>query len=147
MKSEFEFYNEKRKQIKIYVTEAELNQIKKNAKVCDQTVSAYVRESALNMCVVPIDLTIIREHTEQISAYQNVVNHLIYTIKRIGDYVPADLEFIFEKTSEILRIEKSLLEQYTRHVDTTEKTVSQTVRRAINERLKKNKKAAKKICE
>lgn len=122
-------------QLKIRLSESDYNQIQKNAKAFDQTVSAYIRQCALNTCIVPIDLSIITEHTEKISAYQNAVNHLIYTIRKTGNYTPPDLEYIFERTRDILKIEKRLLELYTLHVDTTEKTVRKAVRDIINSRF------------
>ena len=124
--------------IKIRVSEAEEKQIKRNAAACDQTVSAYVRESALNMCVVPIDLDIVTKNSEEIEAYRNTITQLVYTIKRTGNYAPADLEYILEKTNQLLKNQKSFLELYATHVEKDIKKVGTSVKNIVSRRLNKS---------
>lgn len=122
-------------QVKTYVTENELKQIKKNASACNKTVSAYVREVALNMCTIPIDYTVITEHTDELSAYRNAVNQLIYTIKKTGNYVPADLEYILAKTNEMLKSEKQFRQDFDALAEKTKKDTVKTVKNTVRNHL------------
>ncbi|MGI6270183.1 MAG: plasmid mobilization protein [Candidatus Howiella sp.] len=103
-------------QLKLLVNKQELEQIKKQC-CCGKTVSAYLRETALNMCVVHIDSTYITKHINEISAYRNAVNMLIFSIKQTRNYVPLDLEYIVEKTNQILKLEKEFLNIYQKSIE------------------------------
>lgn len=130
-------------EIRMRVSEEEYNLIKRNAAACDKTTVAYLRELGLNMCIVPMDLNIITEHTAVITSYRNAVNQLIFTIKKTGNYTPLDLEYILDKTRDILNSEKKLLELYNSHVEQVEKTIPETVTKIVNKNLKKKSKELK----
>ncbi|MBR5015129.1 MAG: hypothetical protein IKY16_11100, partial [Bacteroidales bacterium] len=93
-------------QIKIMVTPEEDAQIQKNAKACDKTVSAYVREMALDMCVYQYNYRAVQEHTAQLSLINKAVIQLLFTIRRLGSYAPADLEYMMNKVHEMQLLEK-----------------------------------------
>lgn len=131
-------------QVNFVVTRAELNQIKNNATACDKTVSAYIREVALNMCTIPIDHTIVTEHTEEIASSRNAINRLVYTIKKSGNYVPADLEFILQKVNEMLNSEKTFLNNYDSFIVAAKKELVRTVRKTVKEHLSPSTKSSKK---
>lgn len=123
-------------QIKLLVDEKEHQQINENAKACGKTTSAYVRESALNMCIVNIDNSCITEHTTEISALRNAINQLVFTIKRTGNYTPVDLEYILEKTNEMLNSEKEFLETYRTSVESEKKLIARTVRNIVKNHIR-----------
>lgn len=123
-------------QIKLLVNENELQQIKNNALACGKSVSAYIRETALNMCVLNIDDSCVTAHTNEISAYRNAVNQLVFTIKKTGNYTPVDLEYILEKTTEILKSEKIFLNNYSKAIESNKKLISRNVRGIVNKKLK-----------
>ena len=127
----------KSRQINFSVTDRDYQQIKNNARACDQTLNAYLRESALNMCVVPIDLEIIKQYKESIDSYRNAISQLIYTIKRTGQYVPADLEYILDNSKNILARHKELEQIYLAQVNRTEQQVEKTVRELVAKRIEK----------
>ena len=127
--------NERKVQVNFVVTESELKQIKKNASACDKTLSAYVREVALNMQTIPFDHSIVTLHSNEISAYRNAINTLVYTIKRTGTYTPADLEYILTKTKEILKSEKTFLQNYISFIEETKKLIVKTVRNIVQNHL------------
>lgn len=118
-------------QLLIRISEDELEQIKVNAEACGKTVSAYVREAAINMCVLSIDNAPVTKHTNEISSYRNAVNQLVFTIKKTGNYTPADLEYILEKTNEIVRSEKEFLNIYNLFIESTKKMIARSVRRIV----------------
>ena len=127
--------DDKSSQLLIRLPEKELQQIKKNAAVSNKTVSAYIRETALNMCVINIDNTCITEHTNEISSYRNAINQLIFTIKKTGNYTPVDLEYILEKTNDMLKSEKELLNVYKNSVESEKKLISRTVRNIVKKHI------------
>lgn len=132
------------KEIKMRLSEEEYNQIVKNAKACDKTTVAYLRELGLNMCIVPMDLSIVTEHTSVITSYRNAINQLLFTIKKTGNYTPADLEYILEKTRDLLKAENKFLELYELHLEQQiEKVIPETVTEIVNRNMKKISKTTK----
>lgn len=123
--------------LEIRLPENELEQIKKNAKACNKTVSAYIREVGLNMAIIQIDNTCITDHTHEITAYKNAIHSLIFTIRKTGNYTPVDLEYIFEKTNELLKTEKEFLQTYLSNIQSIHKQVGRTVRGIVNNKSKK----------
>ncbi len=124
------------RQIKIVVSNSEHEQIANNAISCGRTVSAYIREMALNMCILENDYTCVEQHTAEISAYRNAVTQLIFTIKMMGNYTPADLEYIVDKTNEILKSEKEFLRAFQNHIAREKKLIDRTVRKIVKEKYK-----------
>lgn len=88
-------------QIKLVVNDDKQARIKQNAKVYRKTVSAYIREVSLNMCVLAYDLSIVDDHTRELTLIRKAIYQLAYTIGRNQDYVPDDLEYILSKMKEI----------------------------------------------
>lgn len=123
----------------IRLPEEELEQIRKNAEACNKTVSGYIREVALNMCVLSSDNENVIKHTNEISAYRNSVNQLIFTIKKTGNYTPVDLEYILDKTIEILKSEKEFLRTFNKFVESEKKIISRNVKNIVKEQLAKKK--------
>lgn len=126
-------------QIKLVVNKKEHEQIKSNAKACGKTVSAYIREIALNMLILDIDTSCITKHTSEISSYRNAITQLIFTIKRTGNYTPADLEYIVKNTSEILKSEKEFLNTYKNSIESEKKLIARTIRQMVKKNTHKEK--------
>lgn len=127
-----------RKQLSIPVPQKEYEQIKRNAQACNQSVSAYLRQNALEMKVVEPDLSIISEHTAETHEHRMAVMQLIYTIKQRGSYTPADLEYILEKTRTILNSHKKFLLQCEKHFAQDRKRVENEVRDNVTKRIQQN---------
>ena len=126
-------------QIKLVVTEDEQEKIKTNAKACDKTVSAYIRETALNMCVMMTDYSVVTDHTAELSAYRNAINQLIFTIRKTGSYVPVDIEYILEKTNLMFKSEVKFLNMFSQSVTDNKKTIEKEVRKTVKQHLAKKK--------
>lgn len=124
-------------QLKIRISEDELERIQNNARACDKTVSAYIREMALNMCVLIPDYKVITDHTAQISAYRNAINQLIYTIKKTEDYVPVDIEYILEKTNLMFKSENEFLNLISESINNNRKIIPKEVRKIVNKKITK----------
>lgn len=92
-------------QLNIRLTESQMEIIRCNARACDMTVSAFVMEVAQNFIVLNCDYDQISDHSKEISSLRNVINRLVYTVVKTGEYVPADLEYILNKMNEIAKSE------------------------------------------
>lgn len=126
-------------QIKLVVSKKEQEQIQNNANACGKTVSAYIRDTALNMSILNIDTSCITQHTTEISSYRNAINQLIFTIKKTGNYTPADLEYIVNNTNEMLKSEKEFLNIYKNSVESIKKSIARIIRQIVKENIKKDK--------
>lgn len=126
-------------QLLIRLSESELDQIQKNAKAIDKTVSAYIREIAKDFCILKYDYQSIVEHTHQITSLRNAVNQLVYTIKKTGEYVPADLEYILKKMNEISQSENEFVTLMLDDKENKTKAISQEVRKIVRQQLSKGK--------
>lgn len=122
-------------QIKIMVTPEEDAQIQKNAKACDKTVSAYVREMALDMCVYQYNYRAVQEHTAQLSLINKAVIQLLFTIRRLGSYAPADLEYMMNKVHEMQLLEKEFLQYDIKIHEDLRKQIADTVREIVDTHL------------
>lgn len=118
-------------QIHIRVSVNELLQIQNNANSCGKTASGYIREIALNMCIIESDTSHVAQHTAEILAYKNAIIQLLYTIKKTSNYTPADLEYIVKYTKEILKSEIEFQKNHKRFVDSKKKLISTTVKQIV----------------
>ena len=126
-------------QFLLRLSEKELNQIKDNAKACDKTVSAFIRENALNFCILNCDYQSIINHTREITSLRNAINQLVYTIKKTGEYVPADLEYILKKMNEISKSENQFLNLMLDEKEQKNKIVAREARKIVKAKLKDSK--------
>ena len=126
-------------QILIRLNEDEHLQIQRNAKFCNKTVSAYIREMALNMCILELNRDCVMEHKHEIISYKNAINQLIFTIKKTGNYTPVDLEYIFEKTDKLLELEDKFIEIYQKNNESQRKNIARIVRQIVKNNIEKEK--------
>lgn len=127
--------NERSKQVKTYVSPEEYGQIQRNAKACGKTVSAYLRETALNMAVINIDDSNATLRTEAVCATFEEISQLVYKIMRNDTYVPADLTYVLEKAKEMIKVEKSILKEQQEHIDHISKKICQTVEDIVQKKI------------
>ena len=123
----------KTSQLLLRISEEELEQIQENARYCGKTVSAYIRETALNMAIINIDNEMVEAHTNEIVAYKNAINQLVFTIKKTGGYDPVDLEYILEKTRGLLSSEKKFLIDFNKFSTNIKEIVKATVQNIVKE--------------
>lgn len=132
--------SKKTTQLLIRLSEDELDQIQQNASAIDKTVSAYVRYIAKDFCILKYDYESILQHTHEITSLRNAINQLVYTIKKTGEYVPADLEFILDKMNEISKSEKEFVGFMLNDKEKKTKAISREVRKIVREKLKQKEK-------
>ncbi len=112
----------------IRLSDEEYQTIKENAKAAEKTVSAYVRYIACNMCILQHNYSLIEEHTNQLTAIKNAIVQLTYTIIKTRKYVPTDLEYIYNKFSEIVKTENEFLKTYSKSKIREEKILSKQLK-------------------
>lgn len=123
-------------QIKFSVNEEEKLRVHMNARAADRSVSAFVKEMALDMCIIKFGPDkIIDNHIAEISALRNGIFQLIYTIEKTGDYFPADLETIRELMQKISESEKRFLQMIEVENTKERKILKSQVESTVNERL------------
>jgi hypothetical protein len=127
----------KTSRLAIRLPEEEMEQIQLNARAMDKTVSAYVREISRNFCVFKYDYESILQHAHEITYLRNAINQLIYTIRKTGEYVPADLEFILYKMYQISKSEKEFVSFMLDDRDKKTKAISREVRKIVRGELSK----------
>ena len=124
-------------QIKILVTAEERLQIQNNAKAAGRTVSAYIREMALNLCILQCDSgNAVIDHVHEISSLRNSINQLIYTIQKTGDYYPAELEAIHDLMEQVMVSENKLLKMTEKDIPRRKKEFQKTAKKVVEDRLK-----------
>lgn len=130
----------RKNQLKFFVSDYELDQIRDNAKACDKTVSAYAREVLLNMTNIDIDYKAIVEHTEKLAAIHYAIIQLVFTIRKSGNYAPKDLEYIVAKMNTVLEMENELSQKHSEYVEISRREIRREARRIVRERLEKQAK-------
>lgn len=113
----------------------ELEQVRKNAASVCMTVSAYIRATASELLVYRYHNKDIIEHTHQITAMRNAINQLIYSIRRTGEYIPSDLEYIIKQMDELTKSEEKLRQYLFDEQDNNERIFKMEIRRIIRQRL------------
>lgn len=121
------------------LTKQEKEQIKRNADLCGRSVSAYIRECALNMCVLDINHESIVEHTQIITTLCNAIIDLSYTIRETGQHTPPDLKYIYEKMQEIQKSEEKFLQEQLAFNCVCKKFISESVKKTVNKRISKRR--------
>lgn len=124
------------RRLEIRLSEYEFDQIQKNAEICGKTVSAYLRDVGCNMCVIDFDYSTIGKHTDTIISLQNEILHMAFTINKSQQYVPPDLEYIFEKITLITNLQKEILSSCRVLIQSSEKQIRNTVNRIVNQKTK-----------
>lgn len=127
-----------KKALSISVSPEELERIKMNAQACNQSISSFVKQNALEAKIIKPDLSIFSEYTAEIHDNGMALMQLLYTIVRRGTCVPADLEYILEKTRAILNLQKKLLVQYEKHIAQDLKRVEKEVSEYVKKRTQNN---------
>lgn len=130
----------RKNQLKFFVSDYELEQIRDNAKACGKTVSAYAREVLLNMTNINIDYKAIVEHTEKLAAIHYAIIQLVFTIRKSGNYAPKDLEYIVAKMNTVLEMENELSQKHDDYVEISRREIRREARRIVRERLEKQNK-------
>lgn len=124
-----------KKQVKFFCEQEDYQLIEMIAKKNHRSVSAYLREVALQGFVLQIDFESIKEHTKQLSFIKNQLNAMIKLLVNTNQAYPKDIETILELLEQIKDSENALLATFRREQTTRTKKI----RKMIKDNLKTEK--------
>ena len=127
-------------QFKCYVNEKEYINIKNNAKACNQKISAYMRESALNPNILNCTYEEVEAHINELRSKREIINMIAYTIYKTKEYVPPDVDFVLDKLYEIIRSERKFIELMSHAKEEKTRWVAEQARKIVRQRLSESKK-------
>lgn len=89
------------RQINIKVSDEEYDLINANAALLDKTITAYVKELALNQNIINYDFETLQKHTEEISNIKQALNQIVITMIQNGDIYSGDMNTILSVIQEL----------------------------------------------
>ena len=122
-------------QLKCYVKEKEYITIQNNAKACDQKISAYLRESALNPKIINCTYDEVAAHAKELESYREKINRIAYTIYKTKEYVPTDIDYILEQMNKILQRQKEFIQLMSLVKEEKTRRVAKQARKIVRECL------------
>lgn len=126
--------SEKKKKVsfRFYLQEDESAQIRAKAKACGLTTSKFIREAALNSCVIKTDYSEILNNLKKVHELTNIVYKLGYTMSKTGEFIPVNFETMMKKMEEI---NKNFIDISFKISEQDEK-----IKKEIRQEIRKNKK-------
>lgn len=106
-------YAAEKKQVKFFCDPDEYEIIQAHAKSSGKSVSAYLRDVAVQGCVFNIDYNAIRNHTNELSLIKNKQNAIIKYLLSNYEVMPQDIETMISLLEEIRDSENKLLRSHT----------------------------------
>ena len=125
--------------VKITLTKEEHEQIKRNAKAFDMNVSQYIRMITLEPEIFGLSYPCVEEHTEFMNERRKAIIALIYRIKKTDEFVPADLEYIYENSNDILKSMEQLLKDVQEESLERKKILPKMIRKMLKEKRERYK--------
>lgn len=126
-------------QIHLRIKKEEKECIQNIAKLCGMTVTAYMKNSALNTSPIIINRDVVLQHTDEISKLKQQINLFIETVVDSGQCASIDIENVILLLEEIVKLENTFLSEIRRE----EERIKRYVKKIINENIKKMKNEAK----
>lgn len=124
--------------IKFRVTQEQDRQIRQNAKLCNRTVSSYVRDIARNAVIIKINNEELDRHIDAVDGLCESNLLLAYKVQQDDHYTPGDIELILRYTKEVLKVEEEILKEQQEMKAVIRNTISKVIRSEINQ-MKKSK--------
>lgn len=119
------------RQINIKVSDEEYDLINANAALLDKTITAYVKELALNQNIINYDFETLQKHTEEISNIKQVLNQIVITMIQNGDIYSGDLNTILSVIQELTDSEKEIKSQLRKERESNRKYLKKCVQKNL----------------
>lgn len=129
------------RQINIKVSDEEYDLINANAALLDKTITAYVKELALNQNIINYDFETLQKHTEEISNIKQVLNQIVITMIQNGDIYSGDMNTILSVIQELTDSEKEIKSQLRKERESNRKYLKKCVQKNLL-KLQEEKKSA-----
>lgn len=119
------------RQINIKVSDEEYDLINANAALLDKTITAYVKELALNQNIINYDFETLQKHTEEISNIKQVLNQIVITMIQNGDIYSGGLNTILSVIQELTDSEKEIKSQLRKERESNRKYLKKCVQKNL----------------
>lgn len=119
------------RQINIKVSDEEYDLINANAALLDKTITAYVKELALNQNIINYDFETLQKHTEEISNIKQVLNQIVITMIQNGDIYSGDMNTILSVIQELTDSEKEIKSQLRKERESNRKYLKKCVQKNL----------------
>lgn len=119
-------------QVNFRVTPDEYTLIKANAESLKRTLTAYLREVAINKMVIDYNYRALLKHAETINRIRSDLNYLIHMLNRTGKIYPADINRLIDLLEELTDTERKLLQDTQKERAALRKYVKKVLSANIN---------------
>lgn len=119
------------RQINIKVSDEEYDLINANAALLDKTITAYVKELALNQNIINYDFETLQKHTEEISNIKQVLNQIVIKMIQNGDIYSGDMNTILSVIQELTDSEKEIKSQLRKERESNRKYLKKCVQKNL----------------
>ena len=119
------------RQINIKVSDEEYDLINATAALLDKTITAYVKELALNQNIINYDFETLQKHTEEISNIKQVLNQIVITMIQNGDIYSGDMNTILSVIQELTDSEKEIKSQLRKERESNRKYLKKCVQKNL----------------
>lgn len=119
------------RQINIKVSDEEYDLINANAALLDKTITAYVKELALNQNIINYDFETLQKHTEEISNIKQVLNQIVITMIQNGDIYSGNMNTILSVIQELTDSEKEIKSQLRKERESNRKYLKKCVQKNL----------------
>jgi len=119
------------RQINIKVSDEEYDLINANAALLDKTITAYVKELALNQNIINYDFETLQKHTEEISNIKQGLNQIVITMIQNGDIYSGDMNTILSVIQELTDSEKEIKSQLRKERESNRKYLKKCVQKNL----------------
>lgn len=119
------------RQINIKVSDEEYDLINANAALLDKTITAYVKELAINQNIINYAFETLQKHTEEISNIKQVLNQIVITMIQNGDIYSGDMNTILSVIQELTDSEKEIKSQLRKERESNRKYLKKCVQKNL----------------
>ncbi len=128
---------EKNYEVKWYAFDYERERMEMNARRHKKILSAYIRESASNFCVLDYNYDLLTDHTDMISYLRNSLNNIFLFMRRRRDYTSVELQLASNTRKEIFELEKEFINIMSDDMEKKRKVVSKETKKIVVRYLEK----------
>lgn len=133
---------EKKHQVKCCISEFDRDCIERYSKASSKIVSAYVRETASNFCMLNYDWRVLDEHRKVLYSLRNAVNTLFLFVRRKDNYVSGDLALILKTMNEIADKEGDLLGLMLFDIGEKKKVIVKETKKIVSRHLERKERGS-----
>ena len=128
---------EKNYEVKWYAFDYERERMEMNARRHKKILSAYIRESTSNFCVMDYNYDLLSDHNDMIAYLSNSLNNIFLFMRRRRDYTSVGLQLASNTRKEIFELEKEFINIMSDDMEKKRKVVSKETKKIVVRYLEK----------